>query len=259
MIVRTKLTLLGLLSTLAVARILYPQEPAADLRLEPTELLLGLFYSGSDVHVSGRLPDAEGAVLVIRGAEGTVELKIKGKVGGLFWLNVGELKFERIPACYFALASGPLRVLGTPEALAEAGVGYDALAADSLGAADSDKERLFAELVKLKEKEGLFGIKENAFTLEPAEGGGARFSIAVPMPSAIPEGSYSFRLVAFHGGKGELLAERVLRVQEAGTAAWIRSLSRNHGFLYGIMAVATALAAGLLTGFLFHLGSKGGH
>ena len=56
------------------------------------------------------------------------------------------------------------------------------------------------------------------------------------------------------------LAEQVISVRLAGTAAVIRALSSEHGLLYGILSVVIALAAGLMSGLIFgHRSRKGGH
>jgi len=102
-------------------------------------------------------------------------------------------------------------------------------------------------------------VSEGDLRLEQGPDGAARFSCTVHLPALAPEGDYRFRLIGFREGRGEILAEKMLRLHEVGTVASMKSLAREHGLLYGIVAVATALAAGLLTGFLFDLGSKGSH
>lgn len=234
-----------------------PQQ--AVLQVDPPELPVGLSYGGAEIRVGGTMPAADGAAIVVRGEESPLALKVKGKVGGLFWMNVAEAEFEHVPACYYVFSSGPLAGLGSEQALAEFEIGYAGLAIRPAGAAAGGGRGLVEELVRLKEREGLFGVFENGLAFGPAGAGVVGFSCTLRLPSRVPEGKWRIRLVAFRAGRGELLSERILDVYEAGAAAWIRSLALEHGLLYGIAAVATALAAGLLTGFLFDLGSKGGH
>lgn len=234
-----------------------PQE--AVVRVDPPELPVGLSYGGAEIRIGGTMPAADGAAIVVRGEEGPLALKVKGKVGGLFWMNVAEAEFEHVPACYYVISSGPLAGLGSERAPAEFEIGYAGLGIRSSSAGADDRRRLVEELVRLKEREGLFAVFESGLAFETTGEGTAAFSCTLRLPSRVPEGEWRIRLVAFRAGRGELLAERILRVYEAGAAAWIRSLAHEHGLLYGIAAVATALAAGLLTGFLFDLGSKGGH
>lgn len=248
----------------AVSLLFFPgvrgnQASVPELRLEPPEVSVGLLYSGTDLEISGEAPAADGLVLVAAGEERTVDLKVKGRVWGLFWMNVGEVTFDRVPAFYKVVSSAGLDRLASPEVQERAGVGYAALAARSYSGAGKREGELFAELIKLKEREALFGISAGSLRVEPGGDGTARFSCTVHLPALAPEGDYRFRLIGFRNGKAEDLAEKILRLHEAGAVASMKSLAREHGLLYGIVAVATALAAGLLTGFLFDLGSRGSH
>jgi uncharacterized protein (TIGR02186 family) len=246
-------------SLLCFPRLAGSQARNAGLLLEPPEVSVGLFYSGTDIQVSGDAPAADGLALVVTGEEQRADLKTKGRVWGLFWMNVGEVTFEHVPAFYRLVSSAELARLASPESLIRAGAGYPALAAQSSSGEGERGGELFGELIKLKEREGLFGVFEGALRIEREREGMVAFSCTVHLPALAPEGSYRFRLVGFREGKGEGLAEKALRLQEVGTVASLKSLAHEHGLLYGIVAVATALAAGLLTGFLFDLGSKGRH
>jgi uncharacterized protein (TIGR02186 family) len=246
-------------SLFCIAANLRSQSNAAELRLEPPEVSVGLFYSGTDIHISGEAPAVDGLAVLAAGHKQTVDLKTKGKVWGLFWMNVGEVTFEHVPSFYRLVSSARLDRLASPEALVQAGAGYAALAAGSSSKEGSRGGELYAELIKLKEREGLFGLSEGGLQTEPGPGGMVRFSCTVHLPALAPEGDYRFRLIGFRDGKVEDLAEKTLRLQEVGTVASMKALAGEHGLLYGIVAVATALAAGLLTGFLFDLGSKGSH
>lgn len=249
--------LLLAVSLISAAGAAAPQEAA--LHVVPPELPVGLSYAGADIRITGTMPAADGAAIVVRGEESTLALKVKGKVGGFFWMNVADAEFEHVPACYYVISSRPLAELGSERTLAEFGIGYAGLGIHSSSAAADDGHRLVEELVRLKEREGLFGVLQNGLALGATGEELAAFSCTLRLPSRIPEGAWRIRLFAFRSGHGELLAERTLHVYEAWAAAWIRSFARENGLLYGIAAVVVALAAGLVTGFLFDVGSRGGH
>jgi hypothetical protein len=59
------------------------------------------FYHGSNVSVRGISdPDAD-LIIKISSPDGHHSLRQKGKIGGLLWMNVGTLDFERVPSLYF--------------------------------------------------------------------------------------------------------------------------------------------------------------
>ena len=64
-------------------------------------ITIDFMYNGSEVTVRGVSdPDVDLAVK-ITSPEGKQELKQKGKVGGLLWMNVGSLELDNTPNLYF--------------------------------------------------------------------------------------------------------------------------------------------------------------
>ena len=235
-------------------------EPAVSMKVDPTEIPVGLFYSGATVHVEGTIPAGYEAAVLCSGEEDSVELKIKGKVLRFLWMNIGEVVLEDVPSVYLLSTSGPLPDLAPPPVLGELGVGYPALqsrAARSPEQMESDGN--FGEFLKLKESENLYSCDEGGVRLEPEPSGAMRVSSECSLPSKVPWGEYEVQLFGFKAGKGELLHSERLHVAPAGVTASVSNLARNHGLLYGILAVLIALGVGLLTGLAFGLVSKKGN
>jgi hypothetical protein len=111
----------------------------------------------------------------------------------------------------------------------------------------------------MKKEEGLYSSDDGGVRLDAQGDGTLRFSADFRLPAKAAEGEYEIRLYGFGEDGGRLMDVRTLKVEQVGMARWIHSMAQQHGLIYGILAVAIALAAGLLTGFLFGLGSKGGH
>jgi len=61
------------------------------LLVDPPRVSARLFYHGETVRVLGSVPGGHEVAIVIRGSEAPVELKLKGKVGGIIWANVGDV------------------------------------------------------------------------------------------------------------------------------------------------------------------------
>jgi uncharacterized protein (TIGR02186 family) len=233
------------------------QSVDAEWTVEPQDISVNLFYSGAQIRVRGVTRAGEDLAIVCTGEESTVDLKKKGKVWGLLWMNVGDVSFKHVPLLYQVVSSGKLGDMAAAADLENAGIGIPALEARSAPGKNEDMHRSFLELIKLKEHEGLYSIRERSLEIHP-RGAQQEFSATLNFPTTVKPGEYRLQLISFVQGKAVPLAERVLSVRLAGTAAIIQSLSMNHGLAYGILSVVIALAAGLLTGFIFGRGSKKG-
>lgn len=244
---------------LAAPQMAFAGIPAATMRIEPEKILVDLFYTGTIVHVRGEAPAGDNLVILCIGEESTAELKQKGKVWGLLWLNIGNIAFKHVPFFYQLASSKKLEDLASDGDLIRAGVGFRALEAKAVPENGGERNRLFWELMKLKKSEGLYAMQEGQLEID-TQGPLQNYSTTFRFPAAAGPGEYRIHLVGFDEGKAVILADRALFVQLSGAAASIKSLSLNHGLLYGIFSVAVALAAGLLTGLVFgRRPHKGGH
>jgi hypothetical protein len=217
----------------------------ARLRVEPAYIPIGMTYSGASVQVDVEIPAGYEVAIRLMGRTERLELKRKDKVGRLLWMSVGEVAFEEVPVVYWLLTSTPLAQLAPGAILAERKLGYDALAGAAGPAA-----QWFPELIKLREKEGRFGVREGQLV---RSGGGTaeRLTGAFRLPALVPAGEYTVDLFGFSGGRARHLGSRTVRLEYAGIAMVVRSVATEHGLIYGGVAVVLAVLAGLITGFVF--------
>jgi uncharacterized protein (TIGR02186 family) len=233
------------------------EAPRAVIQLVPEKIEASLFFNGAKVEVEGTvLPGYEVAILC-RGEAGPLALRRKGKVWGVLWMSVGDVAFDHIPSLYLLSTSAPLASLAPPAVLEQFGVGYPALARRA--GRDGNQENVFRELVKVKEKEGIFAVHEGAVQLLPGAGGIRQVRAACVLPSTVPMGGYEVQLFGFKDGSGELLCSRSMEVKQVGVAQFMSSLVVSRPLLHGFFAVIVAVAAGLLTGFVFGGASKKAH
>ncbi|MCL5270270.1 MAG: TIGR02186 family protein [bacterium] len=235
------------------------QERGGDgFRIQPTDIEVGIFFSGASVRIDAPVPMDYDIVVACEGKARPLTLKRRGKVAGVLWMSVAEITFDQIPPLYHVSSTRDLAALAPAATLAEWGFGYPVLKARN-SETNSDTEPYFGELVKLKESEGLYSVLSGEVTVSPQSGGGGRASVVCKLPAKTPPGDYVVRLVGFRDGRGELLGSGTVSVREAGFVAFITKLAREHGLLYGLLAVGVALGVGLLTGRLFGRSSKRGH
>jgi uncharacterized protein (TIGR02186 family) len=234
--------------------------PTGSLRVAPNLVEVGASFNGSVLRVDGVVPRGYGAAVVLRGPDRDVRLKRKGKVWGVLWMNVGEVSFDHVPSAYLLATSGPICELAPAEARARLGVGLDVLTKFALtDPANAETRTLFGELVRLREGQGLYALREGALHIDGRPGDDTRFHGELRLPACIPEGSYEVGLVGFRAGEGLPLAAARVTVEEVGMIRILAGLARDHGLIFGLLAVAVALAMGLLTGVVFGLGGKRGH
>ncbi len=232
------------------------------LVVDPPMVTARLFYHGKTVRVSGTAPAGHEVAIVISGKETPVDLKLKGKVGGLLWSNIGDVTIENVPSLYLLATSPGLRGSLGAHAVESASVGYRAVESkcrvSPARGADED-HRIFGEFVKLKEKQKLYGVTEGGVALTAGSSGDLDCAADFFIPPDVPVGSFDVQLLAFDRHRETVLASALLTVEKAGPAATISAMARERGLLYGVLSVIVALLAGVLAGVVFGHRSKRGH
>jgi uncharacterized protein (TIGR02186 family) len=161
----------------------------------------------------------------------------------------GERRFEFEAApTIFAIGAEP-QIIGavSPEIMMESGLNAAASAmprSDQLMSPDlEDWRRAF---VDLKMEQGLYFFSDT--TIERLDGGLRRARISLP-PNA-PPGEYRVRAVAFRNGQRVGEVDQVLTLVRSGLEATLFDLSRQHGVIYGLLAILLAVAVGAVAAWV---------
>jgi uncharacterized protein (TIGR02186 family) len=178
-------------------------------------------------------------------------LKKKRKEFGFLWMNVGEVHYEAVPALYMLRSSRRLDEIAAPETLQRLKLGFDALRDQVSAQSEDGAAGLFGELVKLKEKDHLYSSEAGGVDLVAAGAGGREATGEFLLPAKTPVGDYTVDVFGFQKQKAELFGTATIHVRRDAAVSAITSLATKHGFLYGCLAVAVAILAGLFTGFIF--------
>jgi uncharacterized protein (TIGR02186 family) len=190
------------------------------------------------------------ARLVYVGEE-TTKLNKKGK-RGILWMNVKTLELTHVPALYIVQTSGSLA--GLPGDLKiKTGSDSDYTTIRTVAQftpEDPEKDQLVKGYISLKEKQGLYAIREDLIqTIK-----GRIFKSVFFMPSSAPVGIYQFDVFAIKDNAVVAQGATEIWIGKIGIEHWITSFALNHGLLYGILAVAVALVAGIGVGLVFRGG-----
>jgi hypothetical protein len=120
-----------------------------------------------------------------------------------------------------------------------------------------DHKNDFEELLKLKQKEGLYKEILGNIQYAKASEGQKTFQAKIPIPSRLAPGPYALELTAISNGKVIAHVEQPVTVTLVGFPALLAGLAFGHSALYGILATVIALLAGLAIGMIFQ--SRGSH
>ncbi len=242
-----------LLACLMVA--MAPARPHADepllVDLSKYRIQITTGFTGTDVLLFGTVEEAGDVVVVVRGPDETVPVWRKGRFGGI-WINDTKVVFERVPSFYAVGSSRPLREVAEEPVLKRHQIGVEHL---RLEAVDLDPNSatyfLFRQaLIRNKQLQGLFAIDIDKVEFR----GGNLFRSWLYFPANVPTGDYQVEVILLRDGQAVSAQIRTLPVSKAGIDAALFSFAHRQPALYGILAVAAALLAGLFAAYMFRKG-----
>ncbi|MFH1034951.1 MAG: TIGR02186 family protein [Pseudomonadota bacterium] len=227
------------------------------LVVRPESVTISTFFSGVEMDITGDLPPGCQAVLTVRGKRIEEELMRKSRHWDL-WMNSGEVDIDHAPLLYMALSSDP--ALLSPGA-GDYPWGYAALEkqAQFTGRLKPvEDDAIFREFVQLKERDKLYRLYPGALEIIKTSPDSWRARAKLRLPSRIKPGTYHVALWILRDSKLVEKRTATFQVSMAGAPAILHAMARNHGVLYGLLAVALAMAVGMLTGLVFQR-KGGGH
>lgn len=227
------------------------------LKLTPGQIRIGAFFNGTQVVATGRVPADSQVVVRLSNRPLHMTFRIKKKLAGLLWMNLGEVSFDNLPSVYLVYSSARLDRLGRSGTggSAAGGLGLKQLEARArVSTQASNVKKLLDELVKVKRAEGLYAWQEGAVRLGPAKNGRRPFRCTIELRAKIPPGTYDVEAFAFDRAGAMTRTLRKLQVVEVGLPALVSSMAFKYSLIYGILAVLIAVAAGLVMSLLFKKG-----
>lgn len=152
-----------------------------------------------------------------------------------------RIEFVAAPQVFVVGAEPTVDSTVSQATMAEAGLNAQAAALprlDQLLSPDLDSWR--AAFVNLKMEAGLYTFGHAEF--KHFEGGLRRASIDLPLNA--PPGDYTVRTVAFRDGRMVGESRQVFTLARSGLDATLFDLSRQHGLIYGFVAVLLGVLVG---------------
>jgi uncharacterized protein (TIGR02186 family) len=189
-------------------------------------------------------------VVTVTGPRQTLRTRRKQRMIGI-WVNVDSREFVRAPSYLAVLSNRPVNTIAGQDTLRRLQVGLDNfLLPQRIGAdvADTVRDDPFRRaFVRLETQQGLYRESGTAVTfLTPTV-----FRAAIPMPAAVPTGSYAIDVELFAGGLLVARTNSALEVIKTGFEQYVADAARDYGLVYGLATTLMALIIGWFASVVF--------
>ncbi|SMX38306.1 TIGR02186 family protein [Maliponia aquimaris] len=157
------------------------------------------------------------------------------------WVNNDSVEVDSAPSFYAIATSAPWgETISDTEDLRH-GISIPR-AIRSVGAPMNvpDSQSFTEAVIRIRTREGTYQLMENAVTFRQQ----TLFDTAIEMPADLIEGAYPTRIFLTRGGKVVSSYETSIDVRKVGLERWLFGLSREQPFVYGLMSLVIAIAAG---------------
>ncbi len=224
-----------------------------ELKVVPSDLHIGTFYSGARITISGQVSAGQDVIIEIIGPKTDQVFDVKGRVGP-FWMTCDRAEVNQAPCIYSLLLAPGDDLRRQAETL---GFGPEKLRSSMrILPGKQTAANVFQMFLKLKKSEKLYTVKNNATTYGNASNGIKSFNTRFRFPRSTPAGNYIIRATAVAGGEKVGQQAIVFPVDEVGFVHFIDDLATEKRLLYGIMAVIVAIFAGAVMGVVFKGGAS---
>ena len=215
------------------------------LGLSRDEVSITTTFDGSDILIFGAIkreapaPDGElGVIVTVSGPDTAVTVRRKEKRFGI-WINVDNVEIDAAPSFYAVASNAPLGdVLRASEDLRNRITIPQAIR--NVGTNVLDSQSFSRALMRIREEQRLYQVLEGTVNVSNE----TLFNTSIELPANLTEGDYSTRIFLTRDGTIVDTYETAIPVKKVGVERWLYNMSRENAFLYGIMSLAIAIAAG---------------
>ncbi|MHA7875501.1 TIGR02186 family protein [Roseivivax sp.] len=223
-------------------------EESVVLGLSRNAVSISTNFDGSDILVYGAVKrevpipgDSElDVVITVEGPFVPLTVYRKERRFGI-WVNTQAVEVDLAPSFYAIATSGPFRsVMSHVEDLRNRVSIPRAIR--SVGAPiEVEDAQVFSEaLIRIRSNTGRYQLLEGEVAVREE----TLFSTSVRLPANLTEGTYRTRIFLTRDGRVVGQIARDIEVRKVGIERWLFNLSQNQPFLYGLLALVLALAAG---------------
>ena len=209
-----------------------------DLARDHVDITLG--FNGAQLVLFGTKKREGDVAVVIRGPEVPAVVRRKDQVMGV-WMNTRSVTFRNVPVYYDVALSRKEEDIGAAQTLKDNRIGLNTLDFRPDSSADAELVGKFQEaLIRNRQVQGYFPLESKRVNFMSAEFFRADFNV----PPSVPAGDYVVQTYLIRDGQVEDMRETSLRIAQVGFNARLFAFSRQHSFIYGLVAILIAVAAG---------------
>ncbi|KAE9632713.1 hypothetical protein FEE96_02740 [Parasedimentitalea maritima] len=237
-----------LIAALLFALPVQAAEEEVVLGLSQDRVAITANFDGSEILIFGAvkretpIPDTEPleVIVTVSGPDHPVLVRRKERKLGI-WVNVDSVLVDSAPSFYVVATSAPFDQVLTDIEDLRYRVSIER-AIRSVGAAMHIRgAQEFADAVmRVRANEQLYAVRENTVAVDQQ----TLFRTAIDMPANLTEGDYTARIFLTRSGKVVSSYETTIDVRKVGLERFLFTMSREQPFLYGLMSLAIAIAAG---------------
>ena len=224
----------------------------ADLSQSNVSITSG--FHGTELLLFGAVDgeETDDIIVVISGPPTDIEQHRKAKVAGI-WINVETNIWKGAPGLYQILATRPIAEIADTQVLEQFEIGADKLQLQVQPARPNptsdmpQASALLASLTRNMAETGLWPSEIGPVKLTQ----GALFRANVQLPANVSSGVYDVRILQFRNGVAFSENKTNIYIEKGGFSALIYNFAHEHSLLYGLFAIAFAVAAGWLAAVAF--------
>lgn len=227
------------------------------LGLSDSEVAITTTFDGSDILVFGAIKheSIEGAqadlnvIITVEGPAEPVVVYRKDRRFGI-WVNTDEVEVDAAPSFYAISTTAPIwDILSETDDLRNRITLPRAIR--SVGAPDAviDSADFTAALMRIRQNAGLYQLREGDATLID----NTLFRTEISLPANLVEGGYEVTVYLTQDRAVISTFGSVIDVRKAGLERVLYNLAHEQPFIYGLVSLAIAIAAGWGASAVFRL------
>ncbi|MEP1521042.1 TIGR02186 family protein [Ascidiaceihabitans sp.] len=188
-----------------------------------------------------------GVIVTVAGPDQPVTVRRKDKKLGI-WVNAASVDIDIAPTFYAVATNAPLAdILAESEDINTRITINRAIR--SVGPAEGGSTAFIQSLIRIREANNLYQTLEGSVNLTQD----TLFQTRITLPANLTEGEYKTEIYLTRNGQIVDLYTTSIPVQKVGLERWLYNLAHENAFLYGLMSLAIAIAAGWSASAVFSL------
>ncbi|WP_409977458.1 TIGR02186 family protein [Bradyrhizobium sp. SZCCHNR3117] len=189
-------------------------------------------------------------VVTVLGPRADMVTRRKERKFGI-WINTDSRQFLKVPGYLALFANRSFEAIAPPEVQRRQQLGLNnVLLTQRVGPDYADvvpNDAFRSAFVRLQSQHGLYREDTSAVTfLTPT-----LFRTGIPLPAAVPIGTYEVEIKLFANGTFISKTETAFEIVKIGFEQFVATTARQNGLIYGLVTTAMALMTGWMASIVF--------